>query len=232
MEGMGYFGLNRTATIKTGYWPAFKCLALGVVLALGFSSFGRCDEKVWVEKAIGDWERGLLEETVDAIDVRVKTKPQDVPLAYWQSVAAFHLLLMTENPSNEQIEPTLETVKRAYQLNKNHPEINAMLCVLYGMRIKEKQVRSIWLGPRLMSHSKKALALPENPRALYLVATCHYYGGHDRKDYEEALRLLTRAQALFEEENRTPTDKEPRWGAAGCAKFTKMTLQKLKRYSP
>ncbi len=223
--------MNRSIVIIISCRPSFKWLALMGVLVLGVGSFGRCDEKVWVEQAIGAWDRGLLEEAVDAIDVRVKTKPQDVTLAYWQSVAAFHLLLMSENRSGELVEPVLATVKRAYLLNKDHPEINALLCVLYGMRIKEKQVRSVWLGPRLMSHSKKALALPENPRALYLVATCHYYGGHDKKDYEEALRLLTRAQALFEEESRTPTDKEPRWGPAGCAKFIKMTKEKLRGYT-
>lgn len=202
-------------------------LVVGLLLFIGLNIYGLEEEKKWVEQALGSWNLGLLEEAVDALDTQAKSSPQDVKLAYWQSVAAFHLLLMTENPSNEQIEPTLETVKRAYQLNKNHPEINAMLCVLYGMRIKEKQVRSVWLGPRLMSHSKKALALPENPRALYLVATCRYYSGQEKKDFEETLRLLTRAEALFKAESQIPTDKEPRWGAAGCAKFKKMTLDKL-----
>lgn len=206
-------------------------LIFGLLFVVGFGLGGRAEEKEWVEQAVSSWNRGLMEEAVDALDARAKLFPNDVKVVYWQSVASFHLLLMADKRSDELIDPVLKTVKRAYRLDENHSEINAMLCVLYGMKIKEKHLRSVWLGPRLMSHSKKALASPENPRALYLVATCRYYSGQEKKDFEEALGLLTRAQALFEDESRTPTDKEPRWGPAGCAKFIKMTKEKLKGYT-
>jgi hypothetical protein len=191
-------------------------LVVGLLLFIGLNIYGLEEEKKWVEQALGSWNLGLLEEAVDALDTQAKSSPQDVKLAYWQSVAAFHLLLMTENPSNEQIEPTLETVKRAYQLNKNHPEINAMLCVLYGMRIKEKQVRSVWLGPRLMSHSKKALAIARRPSGpLPWWRPVGTYSGQEKKGSRRSLALAhPRGNVVRPQKAKsTPTKTAPRWGS-------------------
>ncbi|MBL0057986.1 MAG: hypothetical protein IPP35_02450 [Elusimicrobia bacterium] len=150
-------------------------------------------------------------------------------MAYWQSVGAFHTVLM-DKPSDDVIASVLETVRRAYQLDPAQREINAMLCVLYGMRIQANKMRAVWLGPRVMSHSKIALASPENPRAVYLVATCRYYGGRGKKDFEEALRLLNRAEGLFDvESHQPPSESEPRWGRGECLRFIKIVSDKLGR---
>lgn len=202
---------------------------LFVSLVLGFGGVCRswADDVSQLGRAIETWDRGLLAEALSGIDAQAKVKPHDAGLAYWQSVGAFHTVLM-DKPSDEGVAVVLETVRRGHTLDPDHREINAMLCVLYGMRIQANKMRAVWVGPRVMNLGKKALALPENPRALYLVATCRYYGGHGKKDYEEALSLLTRAEALFVEEARRPPSRmEPRWGRAQCARFIKMTSGKL-----
>jgi hypothetical protein len=178
-------------------------------------------------RAIETWDRGLLGEALRGVEAEAKSHPDDGRAVYWESVGAFHTVLM-DKPSDEGVAAVLETVRRANRLDPAQKEIQAMLCVLYGMRIHHNKVRAVWLGPRVMSFGKTALAPPENPRALYLVATCHFYGGRGKKDFEEALRLLKRAEALFLEESRLPASAtEPRWGRAGCLRFIKIVSEKL-----
>lgn len=191
------------------------------------------DDVALMGRAIESWDRGLLAEALRGVEAEAKRRPEDVRLAYWQSVGAFHTVLM-DKPSDEGVGAVLETVRRANRLDPTKKEIQAMLCVLYGMRIHQNKLRSVWLGARVMSFGKSALAPPENPRALYLVATCRFYGGRTNKDFEEALRLLTRAQVLFDEESRLPPSAaEPRWGRTGCLHILKMVSEKLGRnFSP
>jgi hypothetical protein len=180
-----------------------------------------------MELAIETWNRHLLGNAVSEIDKEAHAHPQDSQLAYWQSVGAFHTVLM-DKASDERVASVLETVRRAYRLDPGQKEIQAMMCVLYGMRIQNNKLRAVWLGPRVMNLGKTALASPENPRALYLVATCRYYGGRGKKDLEEAFRLFARAEVLFNQESRLPPSlTEPRWGRAECARFLKMTSDKL-----
>jgi hypothetical protein len=204
---------------------------LSLAVVIGAACGGWADGISQVEEAIGAWDRGLLSSALGDLNGQANDSPRDARLGYWQSVAAFHTVLMGK-PSDEDVGSVLETVRRAHSLDPGHREINAMLCVLYGLRIQANKMRAVWLGPRVMSHSKAALALPENPRALYLVATCRFYGGRGKKDDIEAMRLLNRAEELFDLESRTvlsPTD--PRWGRAECARFIKIVSEKLKRTS-
>ena len=110
-------------------------LILSVVVVGSGVCGGWADEMAQVERAIERWDRGLLSTALAGIDARAKASPQDARLAYWQSVAAFHTVLM-DKPSDAGVGSVLETVRRAYQLDASHREINAMLCVLYGMRIQ------------------------------------------------------------------------------------------------
>lgn len=205
-----------------------RTIFISIGLAVG-GVYGHCAEDVaLMKRAIETWDRALLGEALRGVEAEVKNYPEDVRLAYWHSVGAFHTVLM-DKPSDEGVASVLETVSEAHRLDPDQKEIQAMLCVLYGMRIQANKVRALWLGPWVMSLGKKALAPPENPRALYLVATCRYYGARGKKDYEQAMRLLNRAEALFEiESQRPPSPMEPRWGREQCARFIKMTSEKLR----
>lgn len=217
---------------KSIYYHGIMVLARTFVFCLISALIGLGD--VWaddisrMDRAIATWDRNLLGEALRGIEAEADKQPQDVRLAYWQSVGAFHTVLM-DKPSDEGVASVLDAVRRAHRLDPDQKEIQAMLCVLYGMRIQADKLRAVWLGPRVMSLGKKALAPPENPRALYLVATCRYYGGREKNDYEQAMRLLNRAEALFEiESQRPPSVTEPRWGRAQCERFIKMTSEKLR----
>lgn len=180
-----------------------------------------------IERAIETWDRALLGEALREVEAEAKRSPLDEAGAYWHGVAAFHSVLMETPPSDEVIDSSVETVRKAIRLNPDRKDTQAMLCVLYGMRIQKNRIRAIWLGPRVMGLGKKALAIPEDPRALYLVAACRYFGGQGKKDLEEALRLLTRAETLFDLEKSTPTQTAPRWGSQQCIRFKKLVLEKL-----
>lgn len=204
-----------------------RAVIISLVLAVGGVCGVWADDFTLMGRAIETWDRALLGEALRGVEAEAKSHPRDVRLAYWQSVGAFHTVLM-DKPSDEGVGLVLGTVRAANRLDPEQKEIQAMLCVLYGMRIQASKVRAVWLGPRVMSLGKSALAPPENPRALYLVATCRYFGGRGKKDFEEALRLLKRADVLFVEESRLPpSSTEPRWGRAGCLRFLKLTSARL-----
>ncbi len=208
-----------------------RYILLIFLLVAGGVCGGWADGISQMGRAIETWDRVLLGEALRGVEAEAENRPQDVRLAYWQSVGAFHTVLM-DKPSDEGVASALETVRAANRLDPEQKEIQAMLCVLYGMRIQANKFRAVWLGPRVMSLGKSALAPPENPRALYLVATCRYYGGRGQKDFEEALRLLNRADVLFVEESRLPpSSTEPRWGRMECLRFIKLVSEKLNRDS-
>ncbi|MBK8576048.1 MAG: hypothetical protein IPN90_10395 [Elusimicrobia bacterium] len=206
-----------------------RAFIISLVLTVGGVCGVWADDVYMMGRAIETWDRALLGEALRGVEADAKSHPDDVRLAYWHCVGAFHTVLM-DKPSDEGVASVLETVRAANRLDPEQKEIQAMLCVLYGMRIHHNKLRAVWLGPRVMSFGKSALAPPENPRALYLAATCRFYGGRGKKDFEEALRLLERADVLFVEESQLPPSAtEPRWGRAGCLRFIKLVSEKLDR---
>lgn len=179
-----------------------------------------------VSQAIEKWDAPTLALVRQWLADLSKSAPANAEFAYWHAVAAFHTVLMGDN-ADEDLPEVVGAVRAAQRLNPQRRDLHAMLCVLYGMRIKNSSLRAVWLGPRVMRHGKQALLAPEDPRALYLVGTCRYHAGKAPADYSEALRLLNRAEALFA--NEKPAPAEPRWGRAEAMLFTAYTLEKLGR---
>ncbi|MBK7208520.1 MAG: hypothetical protein IPH91_09695 [Elusimicrobia bacterium] len=91
-----------------------------------------------------------------------QNNPKDAGFAYWRAVAAFHTVLMGDG-GDDALPPAIEAARAALRLNPDARDVHAMLCALYGMRIKNSSIRAVWLGPRLMRHGKQALLAPENP---------------------------------------------------------------------
>ncbi|MBK6880424.1 MAG: hypothetical protein IPN65_05705 [Elusimicrobia bacterium] len=204
--------------------PRWIVPALAVLL--GFSGPGRAspmDPALAVGQAIDHWDAPTLSLVSQWVGELSKNNPKDAGFAYWRAVAAFHTVLMGDG-GDDALPPAIEAARAALRLNPDARDVHAMLCALYGMRIKNSSIRAVWLGPRLMRHGKQALLAPENPRALYLVATCRYHGG---REYEEALRLLNRAETLFAAEKPAPT--EPHWGRPEALLYKAYTLEKLGR---
>jgi tetratricopeptide (TPR) repeat protein len=179
-----------------------------------------------VSQAIEKWDAPTLALVRQWLAALAKNAPANAEFAYWHAVAAFHTVLMGDN-ADADLSDVINAARAALRLNPQRRDVHAMLCVLYGMRIKNSSLRAVWLGPRVMRHGKQALLPPEDPRALYLTATCRYHAGKSPADYSEALRLLTRAETLFAEEKPSPA--EPRWGRAEAMLFTAYTLEKLGR---
>ncbi len=197
-----------------------------VAVLLGFSGPGRADPMdpaQAVSRAIDNWDAPTLSLVSQWVGGLSKNNPKDAGFAYWHAVAAFHTVLMGAD-EDAALPPVIDAARAALRLNPDARDLHAMLCVLYGMRIKNSSIRAVWSGPRLMRHGKQALRGPEDPRALYLVATCRYHGG---KEYEEALRLLNRAETLFAAEKTAP--REPHWGRPEALLFKAYTLEKLGR---
>jgi tetratricopeptide (TPR) repeat protein len=200
--------------------PFLAALVLGVA-APGRGAFE--DPARAVTQAIDKWDAPTLALVSQWASGLSKNNPKDAGLAYWRAVAAFHTVLMGADEDGN-LRDAVDAARAALRLNPDARDVHGMLCVLYGMRIKNGSLRAVWLGPRLMRHGKHALREPEDPRALYLVATCRYHGG---KEYEEALRLLNRADELFRAEK--PAPGAPRWGRAEAMLYRAYTLEKLGR---
>ena len=132
------------------FWLILALIGLGDVWADDISRMGQ---------AITTWDRNLLVESLRGIEAEAKKQPLDVRLAYWRSVGAFHTVLMN-NPSDEKEASVLETVREAHRLDPDQKEIQAMLCVLYGMRIQANKVRALllYLAVTGRPHSREALA--------------------------------------------------------------------------
>jgi len=207
-----------------------QCLRVALVAALwtaparGTAPF--TEPAPAVTRAIDKWDAPTLSLVRQWLADLSKNAPANAEFAYWHAVAAFHTVLMGDN-ADDDLPEVISAARAALRLNPQRRDVHALLCVLYGMRIKKSSLRAVWLGPRVMRHGNQALLAPEDPRALYLVGTCRYHAAKSQADFAEAHRLLTRAEALFADEKPSPA--EPRWGRAEGLLFTAYVLEKLGR---
>lgn len=161
--------------------------------------------------------------------------PDNATNFYWLGVAEFHhMLQLRSTPGNDAAAETaqasaLAALTTAVKLDAHNAEGHALLATIYGIRIGDRWIRALVLGPRAMSHSK--LAMTEgatNPRVRYLLATGEFYMASGKADYEEALKNLLLADTCFASEaTNAPGPLEPRWGRSSCHTFIGLTYEKL-----
>lgn len=149
---------------------------------------------------------------------------------YWLGTAEFHRLLqMLGQPGGQTnpaaaaavLEAAVAALHRAVALDPRHAESHALLGTLYGMKICDNPLRALWLGPRLQTELKLALADgAANPRVQYLLGMSQFYTACGSAARAEALATLLKAEKLFAAEAKTPPGPlEPRWGYDSCLTF-------------
>jgi tetratricopeptide (TPR) repeat protein len=156
---------------------------------------------------------------------------------YWKGVAELHRLLellgQTSCARGKELARTLKETTRALrmavELNERDGESHALLATAYGLSIAASPTRSLWLGPRVMKHQKRALERgATNPRVHYLLGMSHYHAPEMLGGKKEALQHLLRAEELFAEEAGQPAGPlEPRWGRSSCLAFIGKTYDAL-----
>ena len=161
--------------------------------------------------------------------------PDNATNFYWLGVAEFHhMLQLRSTPGNDAAAENAQasaiaSLTTAVKLDAHNAEGHALLATIYGIRIGDRWIRALGLGPRAMSHSKLAMTeAPTNPRVRYLLATGEFYMATGRADLKEALKNLLLADTYFASEaTRAPGPLEPRWGRSSCHTFIGLTYEKL-----
>ena len=161
--------------------------------------------------------------------------PDNVTNFYWLGVAEFHRMLqLRSTPGNDTAAESaqasaLAALNTAVKLDAHNAECHALLATIYGIRIGDRWIRALVLGPRAMSHSKLAMTEgPTNPRVRYLLATGEFYMASGSADLKEALKNLLLADTCFASEaTNAPGPLEPRWGHSSCHTFIGLTYEKL-----
>ncbi len=162
-------------------------------------------------------------------------EPKNATNFYWLGVTEFHhMLQLRSTPGNDTAAEKADTaalaaLNEALNLDAHNAETHALLATIYGIRIGEHWIRAVTLGPRAMSHSKKAMKEgATNPRVRYLLATGEYYMASDEADLRKALNDLLLAETYFADEaSRAQNPLEPHWGRSSCHTFIGLTYEKL-----
>jgi tetratricopeptide (TPR) repeat protein len=123
----------------------------------------------------------------------------------------------------------LDALTTAVKLDAQNAECHALLATIYGIRIGDRWLRALLLGPSTLSHSKAAMKQgATNPRVRYLLATGEFYMASGNADLQKALKNLLLAETYFASEAATtPGPLEPRWGRSSCQTFIGLTFEKL-----
>ena len=91
------------------------------------------------------------------------------------------LLGLPESATNKiaaaaALDAAAEALTHAVKLDAHHAESHALLGTIYGMKISENMLRAVWLGPRVQSELKLALATgANNPRVQYLLGMSQFF---------------------------------------------------------
>ena len=162
-------------------------------------------------------------------------EPNNVTNFYWLGVAEFHhMLQLRSTPGNDDAaeaaqKRALDALTAAVKLDARNAECHALLATIYGIRIGDRWIRAVVLGPGAMSHSKAAMKEgATNPRVRYMLATGDYYMASGKSDLRKALKNLLLAETYFASEaTNAPGPLEPRWGRSSCHTFIGLTYEKL-----
>lgn len=162
-------------------------------------------------------------------------EPNNVTNFYWLGVAEFHHMLQLRSVPGKtaaaEVAQTaaLEALTTAVKLDAHNAECHALLATINGIRIGDRWMRALLLGPGTLSHSKEAMKQgPANPRVRYLLATGEFYMASGNADLQKALKSLLLAETNFASEAAiAPGPLEPRWGRSSCQTFIGLTYEKL-----
>jgi tetratricopeptide (TPR) repeat protein len=181
------------------------------------------------------WDGERFARASEIFQQATAQEPNNVTNFYWLGVAEFHhMLQLRSSPGNAAAAETaqaaaLAALTTAVKLDAQHAESHALLATIYGIRIGDRWLRAVLLGPRTMSHSKTALqAGATNPRVRYLLATGEFYMANGNSDLQQALQDLLLAETYFvSEATHAASPLEPRWGRSSCHTFIGLTYEKL-----
>jgi len=181
------------------------------------------------------WSGERFGQSSQLFEQAIAQSPDNVTNYYWLGVSEFHRMLQLRSTpghaaeSEVAQEKALAALNKAIKLDAHHAESHALLGSIYGIRIGERWIRAIRLGPRIMKHCETALKDGEkNPRVRYLLATGEFYMASDADDARKALQSFLLAEKYFElEATNAPSALEPRWGRSSCHTFTGLTYEKL-----
>jgi len=162
-------------------------------------------------------------------------EPNNATNFYWLGVTEFHHMLQLRSvpgkagPAEAAQATALEALTTAVKLDAHNAECHALLATIYGIRIGDRWIRALRLGPGALSHSKAAMKDgATNPRVRYLLATGEYYMAGGKSDLRKALNDLLLAGTYFAREATNAAGPlEPRWGRSSCHTFTGLTYEKL-----
>lgn len=181
------------------------------------------------------WNGELFARASDLFQQATVLEPNNVTNFYWLGVAEFHhMLQLRSTPGNDDAaeaaqKRALDALTAAVKLDARNAECHALLATIYGIRIGDRWIRAVVLGPRAMSHSKTAMKEGStNPRVRYMLATGEYYMADGTADLQKALNDLLQAETYFANEaTNTAGPLEPRWGRSSCHTFIGLTYEKL-----
>jgi cytochrome c-type biogenesis protein CcmH/NrfG len=181
------------------------------------------------------WNGERFARAAELLKQATVLEPSSVTNFYWLGVTEFHHMLQLRSvPGNDVAAETaqtsaLEALKTAVKLDANNAECHALLATIYGIRIGDRWIRALRLGPSAMSHSKAAMKTgAANPRVRYLLATGEYYMADGKSDLLKALKDLQVAETYFGSESTNAAGPlEPRWGLSSCHTFIGLTYEKL-----
>ncbi len=185
--------------------------------------------------AFQSWSGERFARASDIFRKTTGREPNNATNFYWLGVAEFHhMLQLRSTPGHDAVAETAETaalaaLMTAVNLDAHHAESHALLATIYGIRIGERWLRAVTLGPRTLKHSQLALKEgPTNPRVRYLLATGEFYTASGAADLRKALNDFLLAEKYFTNEaSGAHNPLDPRWGRSSCHTFTGLTYEKL-----
>jgi tetratricopeptide (TPR) repeat protein len=181
------------------------------------------------------WNGERFARAADLFRQATLQEPNSVTNFYWLGVAEFHHMLQLRSvpektdPAEVVQAAALKALTTAVKLDEHHAECHALLATIYGIRIGDRWIRALRLGPSVMSHSRAAMRDgATNPRVRYLLATGEYYTASGESGLRKALNNLLLAQTYYASEaTNAPGLLEPRWGRSSCFTYIGLTYEKL-----
>ncbi|MBK8650665.1 MAG: hypothetical protein IPN23_02965 [Elusimicrobia bacterium] len=161
--------------------PRWIVPALAVLL--GFSGPGRAspmDPALAVGQAIDHWDAPTLSLVSQWVGELSKNNPKDAGFAYWRAVAAFHTVLMGDG-GDDALPPAIEAARAALRLNPDARDVHAMLCALYGMRIKNSSIRAVGWARGSCATENRPCSLRKTPARFIWWPRARYHGGGNTK---------------------------------------------------
>ena len=178
------------------------------------------------------WDGARFNEAVTLFQQACASPSATAKNFYWLGTAEFHRMLQLlglPQSATNKIAAAAEALTRAVKLDANQAESHALLGTIYGMKISENVLRAVWLGPRVQTELKLALAAgTNNARVQYLLGMSEFFTACRESSRREALATLLAAEKLFDAEAKTlPARLEPRWGRDSCLTFIGSCYEKL-----